>query len=248
MATKPPFASIWFDCDSTLSAIEGIDEIVRPLPVAVQQELRQLTERAMNGELPLAEVYERRLAVIAPSRAQVDAIGALYKERAVPDAKEVVDALHFLGKRVGIVSGGLLPPVQALARHLGIAFEHVVAVPLQFHADGRYAGFDRTCPLWRNGGKIEVLRAFAPALRPLAFVGDGVTDLETQGVAADLFVGFGGVVPRPAVKAKAETFVDGPGLAGLLPLVLTSNELASLQASRHHADLVRRGHPGRPRT
>lgn len=246
MATSPPFASIWFDCDSTLSAIEGIDELVRPLPVAVQQELRQLTERAMNGELPLAEVYERRLAAIAPTRAQVDAIGALYVERVVADAKAVVEALQFVGKQVGIVSGGLLPPVQALARHLGIASECVFAVPLRFAADGRYTDFDRASPLWRNGGKIDVLKAFPAATRPLAFVGDGITDLETQGKAADLFVGFGGVVARPAVKAKAETFVDGPGLAGLLPLVLTAKELASLAANPHHAALLREGATKRP--
>ncbi|MEQ1632901.1 MAG: HAD-IB family phosphatase, partial [Planctomycetota bacterium] len=185
MAARPPFHAVYFDCDSTLSAIEGIDELVRPLPAAVQQELRALTERAMNGEMPLAEVYERRLATIAPSRAQVEAIAAMYIEREVIDAKAVVDALQFLGKTVGIVSGGLLPPVLALAHHLGIRGPHVVAVPIHFRPDGRYDGFDRACPLWKNGGKIDVLRALPTAHRPLAFVGDGATDLETQGTAAD---------------------------------------------------------------
>lgn len=243
---KPPFASIWFDCDSTLSAIEGIDELVRPLPAAAQQELLLLTERAMNGELPLAEVYERRLAAIAPTRAQVDAVGALYVERVVADAKAVVEALRFLGKQVGVVSGGLLPPVLALARHLGIDDACVFAVPLQFAADGRYADFDRASPLWRNGGKIDVLNALPTASRPLAFVGDGATDLETQGKAADLFVGFGGVVARPAVRRGAETFVDGPGLAGVLPHVLTSHELASLAAHPTRAGLL--AGTGLPRT
>ena len=60
------------------------------------------------------------------------------------------------------------------------------------------------------------------------FVGDGVTDLETQGTAADLFVGFGGVVVRQKVKATAQAWIESPSLASLLPLVLTGEELARL--------------------
>jgi len=37
----------------------------------------------------------------------LDAVGALYVQRAVPDARDVVAALQALGKQVGIVSGGL---------------------------------------------------------------------------------------------------------------------------------------------
>lgn len=232
-----PFAAVYFDCDSTLSAIEGVDELLEFAPPALRQDVAELTRKAMEGDLPLAQVYETRLSLLAPRREQLDRIGRVYCERAVPDAAATVAALRFLGKTVGVISGGLLPPVQALAQHLGIDLAHVHAVPIRFAADGSYESFDRRVPLWRNDGKIEVLRALPAGERPVAFVGDGVTDLETQGTT-DLFVGFGGVAVRQRVKVAAEAWVETPSLAGVLPVVLTPAERRRLRGERAFAPLL----------
>ena len=232
----PPFAAVYFDCDSTLAAIEGVDELLQGLDPALIADIRALTEQAMNGQAPLARIYEQRLARIAPTRAMLDRIGGLYVDRAVPDAHLVVQALQYVGKRVGVISGGLLPPVRHLARHLGIADDCVHAVPIHFTTDGRYRDFDRSSPLWQNGGKVAVLRALPAVHHPLAFVGDGATDLETQGTAAR-FVGFGGVVARANVKAGAECYAAGPGLATVLPFVLTDAERRHLGAEARFSSL-----------
>lgn len=227
--SAPPFQSVWFDCDSTLSAIEGVDELVRETAPELRSEIRTLTERAMNGDLPLAEVYELRLARIAPTRAQLERVGELYVRQALPDAAAVVAALQALGKTVGVVSGGLLPAVAVLARSLGVPASLVQAVPLQFTAHGDYVDFDRRSPLWRNGGKVEVLRARPPRERPLAFVGDGITDLEAKPVV-DRFIGFGGIARRTAVEQGADYYVTQPRLAAILPHLLAAGELSRLQA------------------
>jgi phosphoserine phosphatase len=234
--TGPPFRSIWFDCDSTLSRIEGVDELAREVAPALRAEIQALTERAMNGELPLADVYEARLERIAPTRDLLARIGARYVEQALPDAALAIAALRSLGKTVGIVSGGLLPPVLQLAGALGVPATHVLAVPVRFDPAGAYAGIDRACPLWRNGGKPELLHARPPAERPLAFVGDGITDLEAAPVA-DRFVGFGGIVRRAAVEARAAYYVTAPRLAAVLPLLLTGAERARLAADPAFAAL-----------
>lgn len=233
----PPFAAVFFDCDSTLSAIEGVDELVDGVSPAVRAEVVALTAQAMAGTLPLADVYERRLRLLAPHRSQLAHIGELYVAKLVPNARAVVRALQHLGKRVGILSGGLLEPVQHVAAHLGIAAADVYAVPLRFTADGDYLDFDRTSPLWRNGGKVEVVRALPRSHHPLAFVGDGITDAETVGHVAR-FVGFGGVVVRPAVRERADVFVADPDLAAVLPHVLAPDELARLRAAREFAPLL----------
>jgi phosphoserine phosphatase len=240
MPKTPPFASVYFDCDSTLSSVEGVDELLLGLDDGLRAELLQLTQRAMEGSLPLAEVYETRLKTIAPSRARLALVAERYRQNALPDAALVVAALRRLGKQVGVVSGGLLEPVRAFAVDLGIDPANVHAVPLHFDAQGRYVDFDRECPLWQNGGKIEALRALPQSIRPLAFCGDGVTDLETQGTAADLFVGFGGVAIRAAVKQQAEAWFEQPRLAPLLRFVLTAEELATLAAEPRFAPLLSR--------
>src|SRR5258706_8813294 len=67
-AHAPPFERIVFDCDSTLSRIEGIEELSKARPAAVVAEIAELTAQAMDGRVPLEEVYGRRLQLVAPRR------------------------------------------------------------------------------------------------------------------------------------------------------------------------------------
>ncbi len=48
---------LFLDCDSTLSSIEGIDELARLSDPAIFAEVVTLTNAAMNGEVPLREVF-----------------------------------------------------------------------------------------------------------------------------------------------------------------------------------------------
>jgi phosphoserine phosphatase len=237
----PALRAVYFDCDSTLTAIEGVDELLQFAPAALRAEIAAMTTAAMEGKLPLADVYATRLAKLAPTRDQLERVGQLYIERLTRDAAATVAALQHVGKHVGILSGGLLPPVQAVARHVGIPLANVHAVPIAFDAAGRYLDFDRHSPLARNGGKVEVARMLPSAHVPLAFVGDGVTDLETQGHVAR-FVGFGGVVVRSVVQAGAEVFVASPSLAAILPHVLQPAEQALLAADARFAPLLATEH------
>jgi phosphoserine phosphatase len=223
-----PLRSVFFDCDSTLSRIEGVDGLARALPEAARVEIARLTTAAMDGELPLEDVYARRLQAIAPTREAVVELGDLYVAAVVPGAQEAVARLRALGKTVGIVSGGLLPAVEKLARHLGIDLAHVHAVGVRHDAQGRWLGFDRGSPLVRAGGKRTLLASLPRALRPLAFVGDGMTDLEAA-PAAERFVGFGGVVRRERVAAGAGHYVTAADLRAILPHVLTADELAQAE-------------------
>lgn len=220
------YATVIFDCDSTLSAIEGIEELAR----ARGADVAGLTEAAMRGEIPLEAVYGRRLELAAPSLNGVVELGRLYIERLVPDARDTVAALRAEGVDVRIVSGGLLPAVLPLAVELGLPVEAVAAVGVEFDPAGEYLGFDRASPLVRSGGKLEVLRAWTPPIaRPSMLVGDGATDLEAAD-AVDLFVAFAGVVDRPEVTRAAPVVVRAPSLAPILPLALGGAPPASAAA------------------
>lgn len=209
-------AGVVFDCDSTLSAIEGVDELAG----GRRAEVEALTDAAMRGELPLEAVYGRRLALIRPTAAAVADLARRYVDAIVPDAAEVVAALAFEDIDVRIMSGGLLPAVLAVANALGIARERVAAVDIQFDPAGAFAGFDERSPLARAGGKREVMRLWRAEIGgSVMMVGDGATDLEASGVA-DVFVAYTGVVTRPSVVVAADVVVRSRSMAPILPLAL----------------------------
>lgn len=204
------------DCDSTLSAIEGVDELARLRGPAVLAQVAAMTNDAMDGKIPLEQVFARRLEIIRPSRVETEAVGQLYLCDIEPTALATVTALKAAGWTPVIVSAGYTQAIEPLAKLLGI--ERIEAVRLDFDATGNYAGFDVAHPATRRGGKPEIVRALKAESRPArtVAVGDGVSDLETRD-EVDLFVGFGRYAERAKVKAGAHAFIKT--LADLIPLL-----------------------------
>ena len=236
--SPPPFDAIVFDCDSTLSAIEGIDELARSAEPERLAQVERLTDEAMAGEVALEDVYARRLEILQPTRSAVLAIGQRYVETLTPNARALCAALASLEKPVYVVSGGLLPAVEHVARDLALSPSRVHAVPIHFDDAGAYAGFDVECPLARGGGKIDVIGKIAERHGRVAHVGDGTTDLEAHPVLAR-FVGFGGVVDRAAVREQSARFVSANDFAALATELLAPGELAKLASDAPHADFAR---------
>lgn len=204
------------DCDSTLSALEGIDELARLRGPEVFRAVEEATNKAMDGTIPIGEIFGLRLELIKPTFANCEEIGQAYIDHAVPGVQEALDQARAAGWNVIILSGGFVACILPFAKWLGI--ERIEAVPLYFDDQGGYAGFDKDYPTTRNGGKPEIvqrLKAKFKATR-VVMVGDGVSDLETKPVV-DLFIGFGAVVARPKVEAGAACFLrDWAGLADVL--------------------------------
>lgn len=194
---------MFFDCDSTLSSIEGIDELARSRGPEVFAEVVALTDAAMNGEVPLDEVFPRRMEIIRPDRETCDAVARKYIETIMPGAAELITRLKQEGWLPVIVSGGFAPLIQPLAETLGI--EYVEAVPLYLDESGAYSGYGMDYPTTRNLGKNEIINEWKSALSPerTGMMGDGISDLETKH-DVDVFIGFGGVVSRPLVRERAE--------------------------------------------
>jgi phosphoserine phosphatase len=214
--TTPRFGTVIFDCDSTLSAIEGIDE----LAAGHRKAIAALTDAAMRGEVSLEAVYGQRLSLIQPTREAVEALGSQYIAAAVPDARTTVRTLIDQGVRVKILSGGLRQAILPFAAWLGVAEHDVAAVDLWFNADGSYRQFDERSPLTRSGGKrtiVDEWRGTVPA--PVLMVGDGITDLEAR-PAVDRFVAYAGVVDRLAVTSAADAVIRTASLLPLLEEVL----------------------------
>lgn len=222
------FSTVFFDCDSTLTRIEGIDWLG-----GGRRDLAEITDAAMAGRIPLESVYRERIQLVKPGRDAVARLAADYLENAVEDAAAVIAALSRAGVDVHVISGGLLSAVSRFAAMLGLEPDSVHAVDVRFDDAGQYAGFDEASPLTRSRGKEALVRELAPKLaRPILLIGDGVTDLEATPVV-DLFVAYAGVVDRPAVSDAAPVVIRSASLAPVLPLVLDAADVAATDKDLH---------------
>jgi phosphoserine phosphatase len=205
------------DCDSTLSALEGIDELGRLRGPATFKAVEDMTNAAMNGGTPMEAIFAKRLDIIQPTKVELESIGALYISTVEPTAVATLAQLRAAGWTIIIVSGGFTQAIRPLADFLGIA--RVEAVVLKFKPDGSYAGFDETCPTCRTKGKNEVARRLRAEFQAttVVMVGDGASDLEVKG-DADVMIGFGRYTQRPKVLAGADKFITS---LDQLPLALS---------------------------
>ena len=241
------FDLIFFDCDSTLSTIEGIDELAKLK--GKEWRVGLLTQKAMDGDLDLGEVYGKRLRAIRPTRGQLKAIEERYWETIVPDVQAVLDALRFLKKDVFIISGGLAEPVRGFGKRLGVDPQNIRAVEVEYNElSGEWWQYHepqtqhRQTYLDYNEGPLTVTSGKPDIIRELAgdkhgrrlMIGDGSSDLATRDVV-DLFVGFGGVVKRDKVLAQSDVFIHSESIAPILPLAAGPSGYERVIGTPHQA-------------
>ena len=82
-----PLDAIIFDCDGTLSAIEGIDELARYNNV--NKHVEALTKFAMERGAMNEELYRERLQLVQPSRQQIDELVESYIAHAIKNASSM---------------------------------------------------------------------------------------------------------------------------------------------------------------
>ncbi len=247
----PGFDFIFFDCDSTLSVIEGIDELARQK--GKFETVKAMTNAAMDGEIHLQNVYDRRLDLLCPTRAEIRELEQLYRQTIVPDTIEVIQALQHVDKELFIVSGGLLDAVRPFGEWLGIPHQNIRAVEVHYNRlsgqwwdyqqdrwgerpDVEYLDPEET-PLIESQGKADVVRELLNdrAGRSM-LIGDGMSDLAAH-PAVDAVIGFGGVITRQGVVEGADVFIKANSLAPVLPLALSQAEQEIVQNTSQQAVL-----------
>ncbi|XP_038615823.1 phosphoserine phosphatase [Tachyglossus aculeatus] len=198
--------AVCFDVDSTVIREEGIDELAKFCGVG--DAVSEMTRRAMGGSVPFRTALTQRLALIQPSRDQVQKLLSDSPPQLTPGIRELVGHLQQHGVQVFLVSGGFRGIVEHVASRLGIPAHNVFANRLKFYFNGDYAGFDETQPTAESGGKGKVIHLLKEKFhfKKVVMVGDGVTDMEAC-PPADAFVGFGGNVVRQQVKENAKWFI-----------------------------------------
>ena len=202
----PAYASVVIDVDSTLCGVEGIDFLAARRGPEVTARIVALTDKAMNGEIPLEAIYGHRLTTIRPTRGDIAALATEYERTVAPGAADAIAAMRAAGVRLALVSGGIREAIVPVARTLGFAGADVHAVSLRFDDAGNYLDFDRSSPLTTQPGKPVLVAALigdGRLSRPILAVGDGATDAKLAGVV-NTFAAYTGFARRANVVAVAD--------------------------------------------
>ncbi len=250
----PFYRHVIFDCDSTLSAVEGIDLLAGD--AETRKQVIDLTNAAMSGVTPLNQVYGKRLELISPTRQAIRELAKTYSEHAIPDCQITIRALMDTGCDVYIVSGGLLEPVLEFGVSMGVPASHIRAVEVQYdqldgqwwesqnlETDQRYLTY-RHGDLAESDGKAKIITELLRDKSGASLlVGDGVSDLLARN-AVSLFVGYAGVEARTRGCNEAAIHFSAPSLLPLLPLSLGSRQFFKLDPElRERCRKILKDHP-----
>lgn len=201
-----------FDMDSTLIEAEVIDELAREAGVGDQ--VAEITERAMQGELDFSQSFAERLGLLKGlDESVLESIAQRLKM--TEGAEHLISSLKSLGYRTAILSGGFTYFARHLQRKLGIDYVHANELEI---VDGKVTG-QVSGPIVDGQRKAQLLLEIAEKERisreQVIAVGDGANDLPMLSQAG-LGVAFRA---KPLVKESARHSISTLGLDAILFLI-----------------------------
>ncbi len=206
------FKLIAMDMDSTLLAIESIDEIADMHNIKPQ--VAAITQQTMRGEISFEESLTRRTLLL--QGLHQDALQKVYDERVRlnPGAEKMLRRAKISGLKTMVISGGFTFFTDRIQAKLG--FDYAAANTLEI-ANERLTGKVVGEILGRQG-KAQVLKQIREKLgiqrEQIIAIGDGANDLDMM-AEAGVSIAYHA---KPIVKDHATYSIDHVGLDGVINL------------------------------
>lgn len=165
---------IVFDMDSTLIQAEVIDELAELCGVG--PEVKEITHRAMNGEIDFDESLKLRVSKLKGLK--VDRMQDVLENLPLtPGVEEFIKTIKNLGYKVALISGGFTFFADALKKKLGLDYSFANELEIK---DGELTGFV-TGTIVNANQKAILVKLIAQqeniSLEQVVAIGDGANDL-----------------------------------------------------------------------
>lgn len=201
---------ICFDMDSTLIQTECIDELA--IRAGVGDKVKEITERAMRGEIDFRESFKERVALL--KGLDVSVMKDIAENLPITEGVDrLMQVLKRYGYKIAILSGGFTYFGEYLQRKYGI--DYMYANELEVGEDGKLTG-NYVGDIVDGHRKAELLKLIAQVekvnLAQTIAVGDGANDLPMISEAG-LGIAFHA---KPRVVANAKQSINTIGLDGVL--------------------------------
>jgi len=206
------FRLIAMDMDSTLLAIESIDEIADMHDIKPQ--VAAITQQTMRGEISFEESLTRRTQLL--QGLHQDALQKVYDERVrlSPGAEKMLQQAQRAGIKTMVISGGFTFFTERIKTRLGL--DYAAANVLQIE-ENRLTGKVLGKIIGREG-KADVLNRVRDELgikpEQIIAMGDGANDLDMM-TAAGVSIAYHA---KPIVREHATYSLNYVGLDGVVNL------------------------------
>lgn len=202
------------DFDSTFTQVEGLDELANialagnPNREKVVEQIRDLTDKGMNGEISFSEALSQRIGLLKANRQHIEQLVEFLHTKVSDSFQRNKAFLNEYSDSIFIVSGGFKEFIVPVVTAMGIKAENVYANTFLFDADGNITGVDTENVLAHDKGKIKLLKSLNLDGDVYA-IGDGYTDYELKASGlANRFYAFTENVEREKVVAIADDVVS----------------------------------------
>lgn len=199
-----------FDFDSTLTRVEALDVLAEitlknnPKKDEVIQEIIDITNLGIDGEISFTESLERRIKLLNANKADLTKLVSDLKMQVSSSIERNKEFFQNYADDIYVISCGFKEFIDPIVKEYNIPSERVYANTFEFAADGEIIGFDASNPLSQHNGKIKCLKDMNLD-GEIQVIGDGYSDYVTREAGvADKFFAYTENVSRNKTTEKAD--------------------------------------------
>ena len=199
-----------FDFDSTLTRVEALDVLAEitlknnPKKDAIIQEIIDITNLGIDGEISFTESLERRIKLLEASESDLEGLVTALKKQVSKSIESNKEFFEEFADDIYVISCGFKEFIDPIVKEYNIPSERVYANTFEFDNEGKIVSFDADNPLSQHNGKIKCLKDMNLE-GEIQVIGDGYSDYVTREAGvADKFFAYTENVSRDKTTENAD--------------------------------------------